>query len=150
MPKPLLPAVSLPPSGQRYRLALPTGSSDAFLLASVAASHKPVLVLVDDAQKASRLKEEISWFAPNLSVAMLPDWETLPYDNFSPHHDLISERLATLWQIRQQQADVVLVPVQTALMPLPPLEYLTAHTFFIKQKTKLDVEKLRADMAFAG
>ena len=150
MPHALLPAIPLPPPGQRHRLALPTGSSDALLLATLGQATRPVVVLVDDAQKASRLKEEISWFAPTLSVVLLPDWETLPYDNFSPHHDLISERLATLWQVRQQQADVILVPVQTALMPLPPLEYLTGHTFFIKQKTKLDVEKLREDLAFAG
>jgi transcription-repair coupling factor (superfamily II helicase) len=46
--------------------------------------------------EAQRLAEEIAWFAPELRVHLLPDWETLPYDNFSPHQDLISERLATL------------------------------------------------------
>ncbi|WP_269531929.1 transcription-repair coupling factor [Chitinimonas sp. BJYL2] len=146
----LLPLPSLPPAGQRLRLSLPAGSADASVIAALAKQVRPVVVITSDAQAAARLKDEISWFAPNQTVSMLPDWETLPYDSFSPHHDLISERLATLWQIRQQQADVVIVPVQTALLPLPPLEYLTAYSFFLKAKTRLDVEKLRSDLTFAG
>lgn len=146
----LLPFPVVPPLGQRTRLALPAGSSDASLIADLAAKHRPLLVLTEDAQIASRLKDEVSWFAPEKVVVLLPDWETLPYDSFSPHHDLISERLATLWQIRQQQADIVIVQAQTALMPLPPVEYLTAYSFFLKTKTRLDVEKLRTDLVFAG
>ncbi|GLR13016.1 transcription-repair-coupling factor [Chitinimonas prasina] len=146
----LLPIPPLPPAGQRTRLVLPAGSSDASLLAAMAEQVKPLALLAADAQTAARLKDEIAWFAPGKNVVLLPDWETLPYDSFSPHHDLISERLATLWQIRQQQADVIIVPVQTALMPLPPVEYLTAYSFFLKAKTRLDVEKLRSDLAFAG
>ncbi len=74
----------------------------------------------------------------------------MTYDHFSPHHELISERLASLWQIRNAEADVVIVPVQTAMGVLPPLEYLTAYSFFLKQGQQLDADKLRADMAFAG
>ncbi|GAB3266190.1 transcription-repair coupling factor [Chitinimonas naiadis] len=129
---------------------MPPGSADASLLATLSSAARPLVILTADAQTASRLHDEIAWFAPEKVVALLPDWETLPYDSFSPHHDLISERLATLWQIRQQQADVVIVPAQTALMPLPPVEYLTAYSFFLKAKTRLDVEKLRADLTFAG
>ncbi|WP_028445909.1 transcription-repair coupling factor [Chitinimonas koreensis] len=146
----LLPLPPLPPAGQRTRLALPAGSSDAALLAELSQQSRPLLVITADAQQAVRLRDEIAWFAPGRTVALLPDWETLPYDSFSPHHDLISERLATLWQIRQGQAEVIIVPAQTALMPLPPVEYLTAYTFLLKAKTRLDVEKLRADLAFAG
>lgn len=146
----LLPVLALPAAGQRTRRLLPPGSADAALIARMCQEARPVVVLTADAQTATRLKDEIAWFVPGKTVAMLPDWETLPYDSFSPHHDLISERLATLWQIRQNQADVILVPVQTALLPLPPVEYLTAFAFFLKAKTRLDVEKLRADLVFAG
>jgi len=61
-----------------------------------------------------------------LKVNLLPDWETLPYDVFSPHPDLISERLATLYQISQNQSDVIIVPMATALLRLPPVSP-TAH-----------------------
>ncbi len=146
----LLPSIPLPPAGQRLSLALPAGSADARLIADLATQARPVVVVTETAQTASRLKDEVAWFNPELAVALLPDWETLPYDSFSPHHDLISERLATLWQIRQNQADVVLIPLTTALMVLPPVEYLSAYTFFLKQKTRLDGDRLRADLTLAG
>ncbi|MBV1777213.1 transcription-repair coupling factor [Burkholderiaceae bacterium DAT-1] len=146
----LLPDLPMPKPAQRTQRAMPPGSADAAVIAWLTGQSRPLAILTANAQSASRLKDEITWFAPEKVVALLPDWETLPYDNFSPHHDLISERLATLWQIRNQAADVIIVPVQTALMPLPPLEYLTAYSFFLKAKSKLDVEKLRSDLTFAG
>jgi len=75
-----------------------SGSSDALWLARLAASRKPLVVLAASARDAERLREEVAWFAPGLAVHRLPDWEILPYDLFSPHPDLVSERLATLWQ----------------------------------------------------
>jgi transcription-repair coupling factor (superfamily II helicase) len=71
-------------------------------------------------------------------VALFPDWETLPYDTFSPHQDLISERLATLWRIRNGDVDVVLLPATTALTRLAPPSFLAGTTFHFKQKTRLD------------
>ena len=99
---------------------------------------------------AQRLGEEITWFAPNLRVHLLPDWETLPYDSFSPLQDLISERLATLYAVSRREADVLLVPASTALYRMAPTAYLAAYTFFLKQGAKLDVEQLRAQMTTAG
>ena len=81
---------------------------------------------------------------------LLPDWETLPYDHFSPHQDLVSERLATLYQITQQAFDIVVVPVTTALYRLTPLEYLAARTFFFKQGEKLAGDELRKQLTIAG
>ena len=73
------------------------GSADALALARLAAETKPLAVITATAQDAQRLLEEIAWFAPSLRVGLLPDWETLPYDQFSPHADLVSERLSTLY-----------------------------------------------------
>ena len=77
-------------------------------------------IVTADANDAQRLLDELAFFAPELRCALFPDWETLPYDSFSPHQDLISERLATLWRILQREADVVLVPATTALYRLAP------------------------------
>ncbi len=99
---------------------------------------------------AQRLQEEITWIAPQLRLHQLPDWETLPYDSFSPHQDLVSERLSTLYAISRGEADVVLVPASTALYRMAPPAYLAAYTFFLQQGEKLDVEQLRAQMALAG
>src|SRR5450759_4887740 len=126
------------------------GSSDALALAQHAGKHPPLVLITASALEAQRLVEEIPFFAPKLRVHLLPDWETLPYDHFSPHQDLISERLATLHHVRSQSCDVLVVPVTTALYPLPPVEYLAAFTFFLKRGEKLDLAKLREQMTLAG
>jgi transcription-repair coupling factor (superfamily II helicase) len=81
---------------------------------------------------------------------VFPDWETLPYDTFSPHQDLISERLATLWRVRQGEVDVVLAPATTALTRLAPPSFLAAYTFQFKQKQRLDEAALKAQLTLAG
>jgi transcription-repair coupling factor (superfamily II helicase) len=126
------------------------GSSDALALAQYAGIHAPLVIIAANALEAQRLVGEIPFFVPELRVHLLPDWETLPYDHFSPHQDLVSERLATLHHIRSQSFDVVVVPVTTALYPLPPVEYLAAFTFFLKRGEKLDLNRLREQMTFAG
>ena len=124
-------------------------------LAQYAAQHSPLArsplaIIAANALEAQRLLEEIPFFDPSLRVHLLPDWETLPYDHFSPHQDLISERLATLHHIRSGSSDVVIVPLTTALYPLPPVEHLAAYTFFLKRGEKLNVAQLREQMTFAG
>ncbi|QLG87470.1 transcription-repair coupling factor [Chitinibacter bivalviorum] len=137
-------------NSERLQIATPHGSGDARLLAEYASQVKLLVVISASAQEASRIKDEMAFFLPEKNVIQLPDWETLPYDHFSPHSDLISERLAALWQVRQGAADVLVVPLQTVMGVLPPVEFLTGTTFFLKKGEKLDAEKLRADMAFAG
>ena len=139
-----------PSPGSRMRHACPHGAADALALAELAGRARPVVVLTEAALDAQRLCDEIPWFAPGLSVHLLPDWETLPYDQFSPHQDLISERLATLYQISRNACDVVIAPVATALYRLPPCEFLAAHTFFLKQGERLDLDALRRQFALAG
>src|SRR4029077_12336465 len=117
------------PARRRYtRLA---GSADALALSRLAQEERPLAVVSATALDAQRLVDEIPWFAPQLRVCLLPDWETLPYDQFSPHHDLISERLATLYRIQRGEFDVAVVPAATALVRLCPPAYIAAHTFFL-------------------
>jgi transcription-repair coupling factor (superfamily II helicase) len=145
-------------SGKRYTLPRPTGSADALLLAQLAtrekAGGKLTAIFTADAVDAQRLIEEIAFFAPDLRCALFPDWETLPYDSFSPHQDLISERLATLWRIQQRNrdtgADVVLIPATTALYRLAPPAFLAGYTFHFKTKQKLDEAKFKSQLTLAG
>jgi len=127
-----------------------SGSADALALARAAADGPPILVLAASAQDAERLREEIAWFDPTLAVHRLPDWEILPYDQFSPHPDLVSERLSTLWQFSNGDFRVGIVPVTTALQRLPPRSYVAGRTFNLKAKARLDLEALRAQMVLAG
>ena len=145
-------------TGKRFTLPRPPGSADALLLAQLAEREKAAgritAIVTSDATDAQRLLEEISFFAPDLRCALFPDWETLPYDSFSPHQDLISERLATLWRISQRDkalgVDVVLVPATTALYRLAPPRFLAAYPFEFKAKQKLDEAKLKAQLTLAG
>ncbi|MDB5800404.1 MAG: mfd [Rhodocyclales bacterium] len=141
---------SLPKPGQRLDLPLLHGSADAAALAQIASTGQKLLVVTANPLDAQRLKEEIAWFAPDIKAHLLPDWETLPYDNFSPHQDLISERLATLHAIQRGDSDLTLVPASTALYRMAPPAYMAAYTFFLKAKTKLNLEGLRNQMTLAG
>jgi transcription-repair coupling factor (superfamily II helicase) len=144
--------------GKRYTLPRPVGSADSLLLAQLAlrdkARHQVTAIVTADALDAQRLIEEMAFFAPALRCVLFPDWETLPYDTFSPHQDLISERLATLWRISQRDhdtgADVVIVPATTALYRLAPPSFLAAYTFHFKVKQQLNEAKLKAQLTLAG
>ncbi len=139
-----------PNPGSRLTFPPLHGSADALALAELARSARPLAIITETAQDAERLREEIFFFDPALRVFLLPDWETLPYDSFSPHQDLISERLATLYQITHDAFDVAVVPITTALYRLPPPSYLAAYTFFLKQGERLDANSLRGQLTLAG
>jgi transcription-repair coupling factor (superfamily II helicase) len=156
LPQLPLPAIA---TGKRHTMGLPHGSSDALLLAQFAQGQKAKghlsMIVTANAADAQRLQDEITLFAPDLRCAVFPDWETLPYDTFSPHQDLISERLATLWRMQQgvnaeTGVDVVLMPATTALTRIAPPAFLAAYTFHFKQKQTLDEAALKAQLTLAG
>jgi len=140
--------------GKRFTLPRPLGSADALLLSRFAsaqtAQKKLTAIVTAEPADTQRLEGELAFFAPHLRVAVFPDWETLPYDTFSPHQDLISERLATLWRIRQGEVDVVLLPASTALVRLAPPSFIAAYTFNFRQKEKLNEAALKAQLTLAG
>ncbi|MCH7342459.1 transcription-repair coupling factor [Pelomonas sp. CA6] len=148
--------------GKKFSQPRPVGSADALLLSrfarqQVQAGRLAVIVTAEPGD-TQRLEDELKFFAPELRVAVFPDWETLPYDSFSPHQDLISERLATLWRllqaggksVEQRDLDVVLLPASTALTRLAPPSFLAATTFHFKQKQRLDEASLKAQLTLGG
>ncbi len=146
----LLSLPAAPKAGQRVSLPEFAGSCDALAISELAGGNHLLTVLTASPLEAQRLADEIGWFAPALRVHLLPDWETLPYDHFSPHQDLISERLATLFAVTQGQCDVLIAAAATAVTRLAPPAFLAAHTFFMKKGDTLDLDKLRAQMTLAG
>lgn len=157
----------MPRQGSSFALPTRAGSSDALLIASLASqirsaslaapagsgeptSARTLAVFTANAPDAQRLTEEIAFFAPKLTVRLLPDWETLPYDNFSPHQDLISERLDTLFGLHQQRCDLLITAATTALHRFAPPSFLASHTFFFDKGQKLDEAALRAQLTVAG
>ena len=113
--------------------------------------HKRLkVVLTQDAEQALRLQTAWRFFRPHDTAVFLPDWETLPYEHFSPHQDLVSERLSALWQIKSGAADVLFVPVATAMQKLPPVPFLAGRTFWLKTGQTLDIGRLKTDLVDAG
>lgn len=150
----LVPPIPAPRAGQRFTFSGLVGSADAALIAQSAQRYRPnfsvMVVFCAQAQEAQRLLEEIPAFAPQLKTLLLPDWEILPYDHFSPHQDLVSERLATLYELLNGSCDIVLVPVTTALQKLGPPAFLSGHTFFFRQGDKLNEAALKLQLQQAG
>ncbi|CAB3798156.1 transcription-repair coupling factor [Pararobbsia alpina] len=154
-PSPPVPApVPLGKAGHRFAFDGTHGSSDALLIARYFRQHHgnlPLLaVLCASAVDAQRLFAEIGYFAPEARVRLLPDWETLPYDSFSPHQDLISERLATLHDLDAGRCDILIVPATTALYRMPPASFMAAYTFEFAQGERLDEAKLKAQLTLAS
>ena len=113
--------------------------------------HKRLkVVLTQDAEQALRLQTAWRFFRLHDTAVFLPDWETLPYERFSPHQDLVSERLSALWQIKSGAADVLFVPVATAMQKLPPVPFLAGRTFWLKTGQTLDIGRLKTDLVDAG
>ena len=146
---PLPDAAGLKP-GARLDLPPVSGSADALAVAELAGNGRLLAVVAASPLDGQRLQDEIAWFAPALRVHLLPDWETLPYDSFSPHQDLISERLATLHAVVRGECDVLIVAAGTALQRMAPPTFLSGHTFFLKKGDRLNLENLREQFAIGG
>jgi transcription-repair coupling factor (superfamily II helicase) len=146
--------IALVKAGQRFVFDGATGSSDALALARYHLAWRekvPLLVVMcASAVDAQRLATEIPFFAPEARVRLLPDWETLPYDTFSPHQDLVSARLATLHDLGEGRCDILLVPATTALYRMPPASFLAAYTFSFTQGERLNEAKLKSQLTLAG
>ena len=137
-------------SAPRVRwLNLTAGSLPYFLTQNLPAKP-PKLILTPDAETALRLQTAWQFFRPQDNALFLPDWETLPYERFSPHQDLVSERLSVLWQLKNGLADALFVPVSTAMQRLAPAPFLLGRTFWLKTGQRLDIAALRQNLVEAG
>lgn len=106
-------------------------------------------MIAPDMQNALRLNDEIRQFTDSM-VAGLADWETLPYDSFSPHQDIISSRLATLYQLPTMERGVLIIPVSTLMQRVCPHNFLHGHALVMKKGQRLSRDALRAQLDSAG
>lgn len=138
------------PSAPRVRwLNLTAGSLPYFLTQNLPPETLKI-VFTPDAETALRLQTAWQFFRPEDNALFLPDWETLPYERFSPHQDLVSERLSVLWQLKNGLADALFVPVATAMQRLAPAPFLLGRTFWLKTGQRLDIAALRQNLVEAG
>jgi transcription-repair coupling factor (superfamily II helicase) len=130
-----------------------TGSAKSLALAKAAQAHNgPLIVITTDTAQAYQLEKEIRFFSDDnaLNVNLFPHWETLPYDHFSPHQDIVSKRLETLYLLSKKQAGVYLIPVSTLLQRLAPVTYVGQHLLYLEKNQTLDPTEFRRNLEKAG
>ena len=113
-------------------------------------SKNPIVIITPDTLTAMRLEYELQFFAPTLTVINFPDWETLPYDQFSPHQDIISARLTALYHLPLMTTGIVLVPISTLMHRLVPPEFIQGKIFLLKVGDKFNLEKIRQQLEKSG
>jgi len=133
------PPLPSTPKQRRYWTP-PHGSARALLIAEAARTHDGLLVAVTrDTQRAQALEAELKIFAGGLPVLHFPDWETLPYDVFSPHPEIVSQRIATLYQLPSVKRGVLVVPVATLMQRIAPRAHITGSGLVLAKRQKLDL-----------
>jgi transcription-repair coupling factor (superfamily II helicase) len=135
--------------GQLYGSALP------LVISQLAKKQQRfVLLITADVTSAQQLSHELKFFLANsdidIPILNLPDWEMLPYDHFSPHQDIVSERLSSLYQLSRQKSGILIVPVHSLMQQLPPVDYIEDNTLIIKQGTQINIDDFRLDMSKKG
>ncbi|MCQ8180670.1 transcription-repair coupling factor [Methylomonas sp. SURF-1] len=128
------------------------GCGDALALATAIAAEKRLAVIVTpDTQTALRLEHELAFFLDNAyPILQFPDWETLPYDVFSPLPEIISERLRTLALLPETKRGALIVPISTLMHRLAPRDHILAHSFSIEVGGTLNLELTRAKLEAVG
>ncbi|HEX7966003.1 MAG TPA: transcription-repair coupling factor [Gammaproteobacteria bacterium] len=152
-PSTVLASADLDLSSREQRWGKLYGSSPGLALAEAAARlEAPLVVVAQDSREADRIGAELRFYVtdPSLPVLALPDWETLPYDLFSPHQDILSERLATLAALPELKRGIVVVAAAALLQRLAPPQYVAGGTLMLKVGEMLDPEALRRRLAAAA
>ncbi|WP_421134351.1 transcription-repair coupling factor [Alteromonas sp. A079] len=129
------------------------GSSAALCISQAQAQYDgPIVLITADTPSAMKLEKELAFFMPssNVPITLFPDWETLPYDTFSVHQDIISQRLETLYRFTQQQNGIFIVPVNTLMQRLAPTDYLAKYLLMLNKGDTLDRDQFRRNLEQAG
>ncbi|HIF9000928.1 TPA: transcription-repair coupling factor, partial [Vibrio cholerae] len=142
----LLSLFSAQGAGDKKAIGNLHGASLALAIAELANAHTShTLLAVPDPQTALKLLHEVEQFSHS-EVALFPDWETLPYDNFSPHQDIISDRISRLYQLPSLTRGITIVPVSTLLQRQSPRDFLLQHTLIVKRGDHFSLDKLRLQL----
>jgi len=141
----------VPAAGHQLRWKTLSGSSQSLVISQLSNQAKaPILVITPDQHLANECFREIRFFIDDLPVLSFPSWETLPYDHFSPHEDLISERLFTLYHLPRIEQGVIVTAIPTLMQRLPSHQYVQSHTFLLTVGDALDLKQFRQQLISQG
>ncbi|CAN5192321.1 transcription-repair coupling factor [soil metagenome] len=151
-PHPLAPPSPPAPGDREARWGQLYGAALPLALAELAKRQaEPVIVLTGSALETDALEAALAFFGgQHLPVLRFPDLETLPYDVFSPHQDIVSQRIETLYRLPALERGIVVVGIRTLLQRLPPRDYITAGALLLETGDRLVLDELRRNLEAAG
>lgn len=124
--------------------------ADALAISEIAEQNQNLTVVVTpDTRSAVRLSRVLSELSSQ-NECLFPDWETLPYDTFSPHQEIISSRLSALFHLQNAKKGIFLLPISTLMQRLCPPQYLQHNVLLIKKGDRLVIDKMRLQLEAAG
>lgn len=127
------------------------GASLGLTVASIASRcGSPVLVLCADGFECRSLGADLKAMAPDCQIRLFPDWETLPYDQLSPHQDIISSRLECLADLPFTQKGIIITPLSAVMPRLGPVGFIRGRSFHLKPGDTRDIAKMSADLIKQG
>ncbi len=148
--KPVLPRST----GEHVKWGRLYGSAFGMVLSQAARKNAgPVVVITADMNMTTRLEDELQFYlsgTDDIPILAFPDWETLPYDIFSPHQDIISQRLEALYRLPSLKKGILIIPAATAMHRLAPQEYIKANSLMIATGDIVDMEDFRMNLERSG
>ena len=162
MTSPLSPP-SLAKAGNKQSWSGLKGSSKALAISMAARQEQPLLIITEDTSSAVRLTKEVSFFLNNVDanntsngdqspipVLHFPDWETLPYDNFSPHDDIVSGRLQSLYKLLRLERGVIIAPISTLMTRISPASHLQKYSLVLNKDDAFNTQLMRSQLEKSG
>jgi len=138
-------------AGTRSSFGPCPGASAALTIAALAVENRPLVVVTPTTSAALELEREIPLFLEKpLEILTLPDWETLPYDNFSPHQDIVSERLNALHKLPTMTQGILIVPMTTLMHRTPPSHYVAGNSLVLALGESLNTESFVRNLTLNG
>ena len=138
-------------AGSRTALGPLPGSASSAVIGELAAADRPLIVLVPTSTDAQVLARELPLFmSSDIPVLTLPDWETLPYDHFSPHQDIVSQRLRTFYELPKLSSGVVILPITTVMLRTPPRYFIEGNTLDLSTGNQFDLERFTTSLTLNG
>ncbi len=143
----------VPAPSERIRWSRLYGDSLPHALAQLLRqTSAPVVVITEGQQQSERLEQELAFFSPAAAANALhfPDWENLAYDAFSPHQDIISQRIETLYRLPEMKQGLLILPASTLMQRVAPQDYIHGRSLVVSVGERLDIDSMRLRFEQAG
>ncbi|WP_235043903.1 transcription-repair coupling factor [Candidatus Kinetoplastidibacterium desouzai] len=137
---------------KKYSYGKPYGSGLSFLIGNIEEQklYSPIVVITNNYLEAQKISEEIKIICPEKNIVTMPEWETLPYDSFSPNQSIISERLKTFYELLKNKIDILTISINTVINRTIPPEFIASYSFVFKKNDKLDEKELFNQLSIAN